>query len=140
MKRIVLALVCLFAAGSLAAQTYACQFIMTAGMDKDPKSGWIMKSFEVDEPFFLTLANGLIDTKSIVEKPLNFLGATCSRLGFEDPFIGNSHWCADFSKYVSFSERNLNGGLAITTGALQSSSDATPDSVAVSRFKCQKVR
>lgn len=140
MKRIVFAMMCLCASGSAAAQTYACQFIQNAGMDKDPKSGWITKSFMVDEPFFLTMTNGMIDTKSIVEKPLNFLGATCSRLGFEDPFIGNSHWCADFSKYVSFSEKTLNGGFARAMGAMQSSSDKDVDSVMVSRFKCQKVR
>jgi hypothetical protein len=140
MKKIALALLCVFATGSAAAQTYACQFIMSAGMLKDPKSGWKVTGFEIDEPFFLTMSNGLIDTKSVVESPLNFssFAATCNK--YDLVSLTFSHWCADYSKYLSFDEKTLNGGFARTFGAMQSSSSATADSVSVARFKCQKVR
>jgi hypothetical protein len=140
MKKITLALLCVFATGSAAAQTFACQFIMEAGMHKDPKSGWITKSFKVDDPFFLTMSNGLITTKSLTEPPLSFadFAATCNK--YDLVGLGLSHWCTDYSNFISFSEKTLNGGLAKTTGAMQSSSDTNVDSVTVSRFKCQKVR
>ncbi len=141
MKRIVFALLCLFAAGSAVAQTYACQFIQSAGMDKDPKIGWKVTDFKVDEPFFLTMSEGLIDAKSVTEKPIDMLpNATCSKLGFEQEFIGNSHSCADATKHLTFSEKTLNGGFAETRGAMSSSEAVRADSVVVSRFKCQKVR
>ncbi len=139
MKKIAIALLCVFATGSAAAQTYACQFIMTAGMNKDPKSGWTVTDFAIDEPFFLTMLNGLIDTKSVAEQPLNMneYYAACFK---GELSIGTNHWCADYSKYLSFDEKTLNGGFARTIGATQSSSNATADSVTVARFKCQKVR
>lgn len=144
MKRIVFALMCLFASGSAAAQTYACQFIMTAGMDKDPKSGWISAFFKVPEPFFLTMSNGSIDPKSFAEPPVHIsqIANTCMKYDFPGGkgLQGVIHWCADQSTYLSFSENTLSGGVAQITGALQPSTDAKVDSVTVSRFKCQKVR
>ena len=140
MKKIAPALLCVFAIGSATAQTYACQFIMSAGMEKDPKSGWKVTGFQKDEPFFLTMSNGLIDTKYMIESPLDFasFAATCNKHELVDFAV--SHWCTDYSKYLSFNEKTLNGGFARTFGAMQSTSSATADSVVVSRFKCQKVR
>jgi hypothetical protein len=140
MKKIALALLYVFATGSAAAQTYACQFIMSAGMDKDPKSGWITKSYKVDDPFFLTMSNGLIDTKSVAEPPLEMSTFFTSCMKRESQSLGVSHWCADYSQYLSFSEKKLNGSLAKTFGEMSSPNIATADSVTVSRFKCQKVR
>lgn len=140
MKKIALALLCVFATGSAAAQTYACQFIMEAGMDKDPKTGWITASFKPREPFFLTMSNGFIDTASVIQQPLSWDNSTitCSKDDFSGMKV--SHWCADYSNYLSFSEKTLNGGYSMTFGAMQSSNDSRADSVTVSRFKCQKVR
>ncbi len=139
MKKIALALLCVFATGSAAAQTYACQFIMVAGMDKEP-SGWIAKTFKVPEPFFLTMSNGLIDTKSAAEKPVSMSAyfTTCFKRDLAG--TGDSHWCADFAQYLSFNEITLHGGIARTMGAIASSDAPAADSVTVSRFKCQKVR
>ena len=138
MKKIALALLCVFATGSAVAQTYACQFIMSAGMDKDPKSGWITKSYKVDDPFFLTMSNGLIDTQSVAEPPLNLMASSCGKS--PSVALGVVYWCVDRATYLSFSEKTLNGGFAQTFGAMQTASEANPDSVSVSRFKCQKVR
>jgi len=141
MKKIALALLCVFATGSAAAQTYACQFIMTAGMDKE-LSGWKTKTFNSPEPFFLTMSEGLIDTKSFSDRPIRMskIVTSCSKSPFDSPPEGYIHFCADDTKYLSFSETTLNGGLARTFGALQPSSESEPDSVSISRFKCQKVR
>jgi hypothetical protein len=141
MKRIVFSLLCLFAAGSVAAQTYACQFIMAAGMNKNT-AGWRLTEFNVPEPFFLTMLNGLIDTKSVTVKPIG-MGSSetkCFKSEFDILDLGRTHWCGDFSDYLSFSEKTLNGGYARTVGGMQSSGDKDADSVAVSRFKCQKVQ
>lgn len=140
MKKIALALLFVFATGSAVAQTYACQFIMAAGMHKDPKTGWKITGFGVEEPFFLTLSNGLIDTKSVAEPPLSMPTYSTTCMKRESPSLGVSHWCADYSDYLTFSEKTLNGGLARTFGAMKSSSAETADAVMVSRFKCQKVR
>jgi len=138
MKKIAFALLCVFATGTAAAQTYACQFIMVAGMDKDPKTGWTVTGFKPNEPFFLSISNGLIDTKSVAESPLNLTVSSCNNS--PSVALGVAHWCADYTNYLSFSEKTLNGGYAKTFGAMQSSSDAAADSVSVSRFKCQRVR
>jgi hypothetical protein len=140
MKKIALALLCVFATGSAAAQTYACQFIMQAGMDKDPKTGWKTAPFKVREPFFLTMSNGFIDTASVIQPSLSManFSITCSK--HDHSSMGVSHWCADYANYLSFSEKTLNGGYSRTFGAMQSSNDSDVDTVTVSRFKCQKVR
>jgi len=142
MKKIALALLCVFATGSAAAQTYACQFIMTAGMDKDPKSGWRATEFKVREPFFLTMSGGVIDTKSLIDPATKMHPSVtkCFKTDYDDTYIGFSHWCASDTNYLSFSEKTLNGGLAKTLGALQASSDPDVDTVTIARFKCQKVR
>jgi hypothetical protein len=139
MKKIALALICVFATDSAAAQTYACQFIMSAGMKKDP-AGWKVGEFNVPEPFFLTMSNGLIDKASVAEPPLSMpnFSTTCTKDDISNK--GVVHWCADWSSYLSLSEKTLTGGYALTNGAMQSSSDTKIDTVAVSRFKCQKVR
>ena len=140
MKKIALALLCVFATGSTAAQTYACQFIMEAGMIKDPKGSWRTTSFKLNEPFFLTMSNGLIDKTSLDEPPINMYSRAISCLKYELAGMGIVHWCADYANYLSLSEKTLNGGLAKTYGALQSPIEDPQDSVTVSRFKCQKVR
>jgi hypothetical protein len=140
MKKIALALLCVFATGSAAAQTYACQFIMSAGMAKDPKSGWKVGEFNVQEPFFLTMSNGLIDKASVAEPPLSMLNPSTTCTKYDISNKGVVHWCADWSTYLSLSEKTLTGGYAMTNGAMQSSNDTKIDTVAVSRFKCQKVR
>lgn len=140
MKKIAFALLCICAAGSAVAQTYACQFIMQAGMDKDPKSGWKIMGFKPPEPFFITMSNGLISTKSVAEPPLMMptFSTTCMKI--ETPSLGVSHWCAAYSDYLSFSEKTLNGAFTKTFGAMQSSNANETDSVTVSRFRCQKIR
>ena len=140
MKKIALALLCVFATGSAAAQTYACQFIMAAGMNKDPKTGWKVTELQILEPFFLNVTNGLIDTKSVTQPPLKMstFSTTCNK--YEPSVVGVVHWCADYTDHLSFSQKTLSGGFAQTMGALQSASDANVDSVTVSRFKCQQVR
>lgn len=140
MKKIALALIFVFATGSAIAQTYTCQFIMSAGMDKDPKKGWAVKTFKLREPFFLNISNGLIDTKSLTEPPSFLLSFSAACMKQSSPALGVSHWCADYSSYLSFSEKTLNGASARTFGALDSTSVEDPDSVTISRFKCQKVR
>ena len=139
MKKIALALICVFVTGSAAAQTYACQFIMDAGMIKE-SDRWQVTSFKISEPFFLTIVDGLIDKKPLANKPTDMtLDAVCMRDSFDSKAIGRSHWCADNMSYLSFSEKTLNGGFARTFGAMQSSSSPA-DSVSISRFKCQQVR
>jgi hypothetical protein len=142
MKKIALALLFVFATGSAVAQTYACQFIMAAGMLKSPQTGWKTTEFNVPEPFFLTMSNGLIDKNSLKGPPTGMhpLDTRCSKSEIDIPSIGLNHWCSSDSSYLSFSEKTLNGGFATTFGAMQSSSENQPDSVSVSRFKCQKVR
>jgi hypothetical protein len=139
MKKIALALLCVFATGSAAAQTYACQFIMQAGMAKD-SAGWKATEFKVDDPFFLTLTDGLIDKKSLAEKPVaqSPYFTTCFKRDLAG--TGDSHWCADFAQYLSFNEITLHGGIAKTMGAILSSDAAATSAVTVARFKCQKVR
>ena len=139
MKKIALALFCVFATGSAAAQTYACQFIMSAGMIKDP-AGWKATEFKVDDPFFINMSSGLIDTKSVAEKPIGLSGhfTTCFKRDLAG--TGDSHWCADFAQYLSFNEITLHGGIARTMGAIASSNAPAADAITVSRFKCQKVR
>ena len=139
MKKIALALLFVFATGSAVAQTYACQFIMQAGMDKDPKKGWIISGFKVPEPFFLTMSNGLIDTKSVMEPPLKLSAFSVKCNKYAASMIGIVHWCADYTDHLSFNENTLNGGFAQTFGALQSSTESEPDPISVARFKCQKV-
>ena len=141
MKKIAFALLCVFATGSAAAQTYACQSIMTSGMAKK-SAGWKATEFDVAEPFFLTISNSLIDAKSLAEQPSLLMDITtkCFRGDRNSPLVGLTHWCADSSAYLSFSEKNLTGALAYTYGAMTPSNNATADSVAVTRFKCQKVR
>ncbi len=120
MKKLVLALVCVFLTGSAVAQTYACQFIMAAGMIKDPKGGWRTTEFNVPEPFFLAMSGGLIDSISLVQAPIIIeADSKCSISDFDSPKLGRSHWCSDKSNYLSFSEKTLNGGLAQTMGAMQ---------------------
>jgi hypothetical protein len=140
MKKIALALLFVFATGSAVAQTYACQFIMTAGMKKDQKSGWKVTNFQVDEPFFLTMSNGLIDTNSVTKPPLKLSTFSVSCNKYAVSVVGVVHWCADYSDYLSFNENTLNGGFATTMGAMQPSNDTDVDSVSIARFKCQKVR
>jgi hypothetical protein len=139
MKKIALALLFVFATGSAVAQTYACQFIMSAGMKKDPKTGWKVTEFNVPAPFFLNMSNGLFVTESLAKPPLKFLDSytTCRKFLSRADVL---HWCSDFMDYISFNEHTLNGAFAITSGAMQSSSEREPDPVSVSRFKCQKVR
>ena len=141
MKKIALALLCVFATGSAAAQTYACQFIMSAGMNKTPKSDWKVAEFNVPEPFFLTMSNGLIDKNSLKGPPTSMhpSDTRCSKSEFDNPNIGLNHWCSSDTTYLSFSEKTLNGGFTNTMGAMQSSRDNEVDSVTVARFKCQKV-
>jgi hypothetical protein len=140
MKKIALALFCIFATGSAAAQTYACQFIMSAGMKKESKTSWRTTSFEVSEPFFLSMSNGSIDTKSMTEAPIGMSPFSVTCMKRKSPTLGMTHWCADYSDYLSFNENTLNGGLAKTFGAMESSTAESSDSVMVSRFKCQKLR
>lgn len=141
MKKIALALLCVFATGSAVAQTYACQFIMKAGMLKDPKKGWEVTGFKLPEPFFLNMSKGLIDTKSVTEPPIAMSSFSAECMKRESPStLGVTHWCSDYSDYLSFSENTLNGGLTKTFGAMQSSNDTDVDGISVARFKCQKVR
>jgi hypothetical protein len=142
MKRIVFFLLSLFIAGSAVAQTYACQFIMTAGMHKESNGAWKVVAFNSPEPFFLKIINGVIDTTSLAEGSIQMFvpETSCSRSEFNLSDKGHTHRCSDSAKYLSFSEKTLNGGFALTTGAMQSTSDKDVDSVAVSRFKCQKIR
>jgi hypothetical protein len=143
MKKIALALLCVFATGTAAAQTYACQFIMSAGMNKTPKSTWKVGEFNVFEPFFLTMSNGSIDPKSFgtgdMQLVMSPLDSKCSKSEYDNPKLGRIQFCADETSHLSFSDKTLNGGLAVMMGALQSTSDTIVDSVSVSRFKCQKV-
>ena len=120
--------------------TYACQFIQSAGMHKEP-AGWKTTNFSLPEPFFFTMLDGLIDKKSLEKQPvlLSSVDAICSKAKYDNPLTGRTHWCAGSTNFFSFSEETLNGGLSKTMGALQSASDRIVDSVAVSRFKCQKV-
>jgi hypothetical protein len=140
MKQIALALLFVFATGPAVAQTYACQFIMSAGMNKTPQTNWRVTSFILEEPFFITMSNDLIDTKSLTQPPLDMASFSVTCMKRNSPTtLGVTHWCADYSSYLSFSEKTLNGGFAKTFGAMQSSSNDDPDSVLVMRFKCQKV-
>lgn len=138
MKKIALALLCVFATGSVAAQTYACQFIMQTGMDKEP-AGWKTQTFNLPEPFFLTMSNGSIESESLAKPPLKMVSIPrmCNKF---DSVSGVLHWCADWASYLSFSEKTLSGGFANTFGAMQSPNDTEIDSVTVARYKCQKVR
>lgn len=120
--------------------TYACQFIQSAGMNKEP-AGWKIALFNSPEPFFLRILNGRIDKKNLQAPPLGLRleDTSCFKSDFNNPIVGQNHWCASDIRHLSFSEKTLNGGLAATFGAIQPSTDTNVDSVVVSRFKCQKV-
>jgi hypothetical protein len=144
MKKIALALLCVFATGSATAQTYACQFIMSAGMGKE-QSGWKVAEFPpYPSIFFLKMGNGVIDTNSLTESPLSMPAShtSCTKTANSQSEAvkgdDNFHWCAYYAGYLSFYEKTLNGGFARTYGAMQSTNDNQVDRVLVQRFKCQK--
>ena len=143
MKKLVIAILFVFSMRSVFAQTntYACQFIQAAGMIKKNQQDWVVSEFAIPEPFFLKTFGGVIDTKSV--ENLFLVGVDkCSSTTSADfwSIAGIYHQCmSSTSGLFSFSESTLYGSVANTYGAMLANK-LRPDTVTVSRFKCQLVR
>jgi len=129
MTRILFACFLLLASASSLAQTFACQFVAAAGLDWE-NGAWITKTFNVANPFFISLNTDgkTIDKKSIAQLVVI---PTCSG----EIIIT----CSGASgAFLSFSPSALKGAYARTFGSITPDKEGK-DSVWISPFICQKM-
>ncbi len=123
----------LLVTGSTVAQTFACQYVASAGLDWENGS-WVTRTFHVGKPFFLNLT---LDGKNIEEKSIKNLiqSATCSVQNEALGFIS----CASITgAFLYFNPSIFRGAVTRTLGAALGDV-GDKDSVSVAPFICQKM-
>ena len=116
--------------GSSLAQTFACQFVASAGLQWEGGS-WVTKTFKKDQPFFIGLNQDgkTIDTKTISKKLLTY--PTCDEGAFISCFDGTG-------ALLLFALSAMKGAYVQTIGSVIP--DSRPkDTLSVSPFICQKM-
>ena len=115
--------------GSSVAQTYACQFVASAGLNWE-KGSWVTSTFKKSSPFFIGLNP---DGKTIDEKTIKnlIIVPTCTA----EEFIS----CTGLSgQFLYFYPPALKGAYVTTLGSIIHD-DRQKDSLSVSPFVCQKM-
>jgi len=112
------------------AQTFACQYVMAAGLQWN-KGKWSVTGFEVLKPFFLRLEAGTITSDSATK----VLFGPVKRCEVE----GVKHTCTDrLGAFLFFDSQRAEGGVASLVGTV-GDFPTFRDSVTVSPFTCQKM-
>lgn len=134
MARILFASLLLLVFGSSLAQTFACQFIASSGLNWN-SGRWESTSFHTHEPFFfgITAENGITSFKG--NYSLERLPLTCDKKAREL----KTHSCSTASgTFIYFSESTQRGGIATLFGSSLLEKDER-DSLSVQPFVCQKL-
>ena len=122
--------------GSVMAQndTYACQYIKTAGLSwKNGK--WNSDSFINDDPFFLSAINNKL-TSASVSKIFDGTEVNC----FEKVTVSDSQTCATrFAELLIFNFKTMNGGVSNIYGSQVQSNQQRKDTLSVGAFTCTKM-
>lgn len=115
--------------GSSVAQTYACQFVASAGLNWE-KGSWVTSTFKKRSPFFIGLNR---DGKTIDEKTIANLviASTCTA---EE----NISCTGLLGQFLYFSPLTLKGAYVTTLGSVIHD-DRQKDSLSISPFICQKM-
>ncbi len=139
MKRIVLGCWLLLATSVSAAQTFACQYLDSAGLDWK-RGSWEVTRFKLREPFFLTLKK---DAQELTfESTANLLGGvhTCiTDVAKVVTCMGVERGYQSVGSFLLFDPNNMKGGMSFLTGST-ANEERFKDSLIVTPFKCQKVK
>lgn len=113
---------------------YACQYVASGGLVWE-NGNWVVKRFNLDQPFFLTAERGQLEKSSVAKffdtSPEN---VSCDYSGY----IWQS--CSGLLGEVIFVNlATLNGTLARVFGGTYPTMDENKDSINVSPFTCTKV-
>ncbi len=122
---------------SVSAQVYACQFIQSAGLSYK-NNEWRTATFQLESPFFLKIDNARIsqETAAKILRNLTPVEVSCtSRYSFL--LKSTIFTCSDYSAQLIFSPDSLLGAVSQIFGSIASTPER--DSLAVSRFNCQKI-
>lgn len=111
------------------AQTFACQFVASAGLNWE-KGSWVTSTFKKRSPFFIGLNR---DGKTIDEKTIANLviASTCTA---EE----NISCTGLLGQFLYFSPLTLKGAYVTTLGSVIHD-DRQKDSLSISPFICQKM-
>lgn len=138
MARVLLACVLWVVMGSSIAQTFACQYVASAGLHWTNGS-WEIARFKVDEPFFLKMA---LDGKNLdADSIFKIVGtvSTCVTntrnqimcMGAKEGFVGTR-------VSLVFDPQAMRGGKSELLGSLNA--EMNKDSMSVNQFVCQKIK
>lgn len=120
------------------AQTFACQYVETVGLDYE-SGAWQLKRFIPEAPFFINLTR---DGKRIErDSAMNLLGVAYTCVSDNKQKIscmGTEQGYGDTGRYLIFNPRTLRGGVAQLLGSTEAPGSGT-DSLAISPFVCQKM-
>ena len=138
MSRVLLACLLWVLSGSSVAQTFACQYVETVGLDYE-SGAWRLKRFIPEAPFFINLSR---DGKRIErDSAMNLLGVahTCVSDNTQKiSCMGTEQGYGDTGQYLIFDPRALRGGVAKLLVSIQAPGSRM-DSLAISPFVCQKM-
>jgi hypothetical protein len=129
MKRIVLGCWLLLATSGSIAQTFACQYVASAGL-KWENGAWVTKTFTEGSPFFIGMSE---DGDTINKKTIGNLviSPTCT--------TGKLISCYGLGgDFLYFAPEALKGAHAITLGSIIHDSRAK-DTLSISPFICQRM-
>jgi hypothetical protein len=120
------------------AQTFACQFVASGGLDWEGKS-WILKQFNTEKPFALRVESNLLTKESAA--------SALGRRRWEDidckrhPVALQAGFsCTDYlGGYLIFDDLKGLGAVTQALGAVAPLVGRPRDSITISPFVCQKM-
>lgn len=138
MTKFLLTLWLLLVTGISVAQTFACQFVASAGLHWE-SSSWKTKTFLEEPPFFLQIMpNGDLSRESahaVVGPAYTCITGSNKRItcmAAKQGFFGNG-------KTLIFDPDTTSGGVSYLIGSTESNSADRKDTLIVSPFICQKM-
>ena len=144
-------LTCTFTTAPVMAQTvnYACQYIVTAGLNWE-NGRWVVSEFHNRDPFILTAINEKLVPPEITSEqqlshPLAFAEcreptAEVTGLSDDHPVKSRVQFCDSGGSVLAFSFGNLTGTASELLGGAAARENNYKDSVFVSPFVCEKIR
>ena len=125
------------------AQTYACQYIKSAGL-KWSKGFWEPTEFKSDLPFFLQVKGGSLTADSAAKALRTELrDVVCNppASGGGKDLAWTFHACSStFGESLIFDHETQNGGISRIHGSAQATGDQRKDTLSVASFTCQKIQ
>ncbi len=138
MARVLLACVLWVVMGSSLAQTFACQYVASGGLNWT-NGGWEITRFKLREPFFLTLKTGGQElTFDSTAKLLGGVHTCITDVAKVITCMSVERGYRSVGGFLLFDPNNLKGGISFLTGSTENM-ERLKDSLTVAPFSCQKV-